>query len=193
MDKSRNWLLIAGISLPVVLLLLFVGFAKIARQYVEPAQYELYFSSYYYTSNNSHPRVQLTYSVVDERVQVHGRPNQYATSNRLYRLDPASGDISEVIFEVPKITAEAGETFVIAKLARVKVSGDFEAPDGYRLTDNYQRGPGLIGELFSSRRNTGLTLEKSGAAFHFDPPDTTNYGSVQFVGWILNDKVSIDE
>jgi hypothetical protein len=187
MGTTRNWLLIAGISLPVVLLGVFFLISVVAQQVVEPPSFDLYYNKYEYTATELVP-VQLTYSVVLDRLQVNGVANRTAYRNRLYRFDVRNQKSTEVTIEIPKTLTDGNAVIEVIALASARVSPEREAPDGFVFRNGRDRGPGLIGELFSSRNHQGFTLESSGATFHYETIGTSASSEIQFVGWVIGDE-----
>ncbi|MDH3644762.1 MAG: hypothetical protein OES38_21830, partial [Gammaproteobacteria bacterium] len=77
----------------------------------------------------------------------------------------------------------------VPKLAGVRISSDTTAPDGYQFRSGYQRGPGLIGEIFYRDRSGAFTIEKLGVVHRIEDPNSAySYGQAQFLGWVLSDE-----
>ena len=187
MTTTRNWLLITGISLPMLLMGVFLVISTVARQIVDPPSYDLYYSKYRYASTEVTP-VQLTYRVVGDRLQVSGVANGNAYHNRLYRFDSRSQKSTQVTIAIPEIVTDGNTLIEVPALATVRVSNEREAPDGFIFRNRRDRGPGLIGQLFSNRNHTGFTLERSGATFHYETNENSRDGAIQFIGWVVADE-----
>jgi hypothetical protein len=188
MAQQRNWFLIAGVSLPAVLLLGFFGYTYLARGVVEPPAFDLYFSTYVDRAITQHAT--LHYSMKDERVVVRVTPSNNVNWNQgIYRFDHETLEATLVEIEIPRELVEGTQTIEVPALSSVRISADTTAPDGYTFRSGYNRGPGLIGEIFYRDRSRSFTIEKLGVVHRIAAPDGRyGYGQAQFLGWVLTDE-----
>jgi hypothetical protein len=190
MAQQRNWFLIAGVSLPAVLLLGFFGYTYLARGVVEAPAFDLYFSTYVDRASNQPQHATLHYSMRDERIVVRATPANNVNWNQgIYRLDHETLEATLVEIEIPLELLEGTQTIEVPALNNVRISADTTAPDGYQFRSGYNRGPGLIGAIFYRDRSRSFTIEKLGIVHRIQAPDGIyGYGQAQFLGWVLDDE-----
>ena len=79
---------------------------------------------------------------------------------------------------------EPARTVVIDALRDVRIIEGVRAPDGYVFEYRYDRGPGLVGEIFGmGRYGARAALVKDGRVVPVDVPPPHAYG-IEPLGWI---------
>ena len=190
-NRQRNWLLIAGVSLPAVLLLGFFAYTYLARGVVEPVGYDLYFSTFLNRTISQPQHATVQFTMEDERIVVRATPvaNGVYWNQGIFHLDHESFEVTEIEIEIPAELEAGSQVIEVPKLAGVRISSDTTAPDGYQFRSGYQRGPGLIGEIFYRDRSRAFTIEKLGVVHRIEDPNSAySYGQAQFLGWVLSDE-----
>ena len=183
-----NIALIAGISLPLILTLVFFLSTQIGEISEDPPQYKLVFATHYHSYNTSHiyrlsvedQRLRYKYFPPDEDQDylVHSAP-------QLYVYDPALDETREI--ELPDIPNPREEMDVIVEeLAEARMSKSAESPDGYVFEYEYRGGGNLMTELFGGgyRNRSHYTLRKG--SHRIRVPQAYRYDS-HFVGWIIEE------
>ena len=185
----QNAALVAGISLPIVVVIFFLLATSIPRWLVDPPQYDFLF-----VRNHAYPtaRSQLRHEIdVDENHHLRVRAflkskNQYVPSVGLFLFEHQTRDVREISLPIAEIE-EADETGVVVEVAALKdwfIDTHRIAPDGYEVIDPGSNRYGLLG-LFSGRSRRSLSYGKSGAVFPLPPSlDRGAYGP-RFLGWII--------
>ena len=185
---GRNWALIAGVSLPVVMLIGFIAYSYVARSVAEPPQYDAVFSIYAGGPDEPEHSVNLSYTV--EKDQIVARASQLPPGARwtqaLYRLDHASLRSQRISLTVPDEVEGYAQPVTVPELETLRVLAAARAPDGYRFRSGYDGGPGIIGMLFNPRRQGGITVEKLGVVHRvLDENGEPFTGYAQFLGWVV--------
>jgi hypothetical protein len=109
---------------------------------------------------------------------------------RLYRLDPATGELHEL--EIPEpgdpLVTGGKQELPVRGLEDVRLDEEPRAPDGYEFESSHSGGAGLFGELFSrGDRRARYVVQKHGRRINVPQPNTDAYGyvHVDFIGWAI--------
>ena len=188
--NGSNWTLIAGVSLPVIVLIGFLLYSYIARQTAEPPGYDAIFSMYINAGGEALQQANLSYSVEGDRIVVSasGRalPAVLRSTQALYRLDHETLTATRITFDEPEQVTGSNQVIEVPELDGLRVTPEIVAPDGYRFRSGYDRGPGIIGALFSPRRSGGVTIEKLGVVHRLNTPEKVEFsGYARFLGWVV--------
>lgn len=191
----ENLVLLAGITLPVVMMVGFLIASSLPQSLANPPQYDLVFfvDDYNSGSGNNLP-VTVSFVVKNGTLFAQYVPviagNSYGYWKKIYRFEAATRTIREIPFGLPSnlamITSFREEP--VAGLENVRLDTRLQAPDGYELATDDYRGNGLIGELFW-RSGTGRPRLRNGASsvpleLAADTQYYT-YGNLQFLGWVV--------
>jgi len=191
---ARNLTLIVGVSLPLLLVLLFWVAMIIPRLTVEAPQYDLVLSSQFYYPEGRQLNGSLDFQVEDG--QLFARFNEspvYPRANgdiqavaipvpRLYYFASASGSLREIEYAIPEAPWD-GELIPVTGLSGAVLARENQAPDGYRFDNSYHGSRGFL-FLFDGYRYSAK-IEKDGRAVKIPSIDQNNaYGSYSFVGWL---------
>ena len=175
-------------SLPALTLALFLAYSYVARGMAEPPAFDAIFSMYLNDPGAQLVSANLAYSVEGERIVVKASalPTGVRWNQALFRLDHQTLTIKRIEIEIPDDIEGYAQIIDVPVLADLTVSRETRAPDGYRLRSGYDRGPGLIGELFGPRRRGEISIEKLGVVHRIERPDGADFmGPVQFLAWII--------
>ncbi len=189
-DFARhNAALVAGISLPIVVVIFFLLATSVPRWLVDPPQYDfLFVRNHAYGTGRSQLRHEID---VDENHHLRVRAfrklkNQYVPSVGLFLFEHQTRNVREISLPIAEI-AEADETGVVVEVPALKdqfIDSRRIAPDGYEVIDPGSNWYGLLG-LFSGRNRRGLSYGKSGAVFPLPPSHDRGAYGARFLGWIL--------
>lgn len=183
--SGNRWLLIAGVALPALLLVGFVGYSQIASRVTDPPAYDALFSVF---SAREADAANLNFSVEAERVITHASmlPEGARWTQVLYRFRHQTMQVERVETLVSAELNARPRIVEVPTLTGLRVSARPVAPDGYRFRSGLDRSPGLIGELFSPRRRGEISIEKIGVTHRLELPGDPGVGaSAQFLGWVL--------
>lgn len=183
----KNAALLAGIFLPLLLILLVWGAQKIAEVSVPDPQYALVYCDcgHYWNGNTFDVRVEngriMASSKVAERkdgsvgrgdfllVYVNGATGERKTARLLEPVEAAPGSV---------VTIPIPEPF-----ASLKIHEGEKAPDGYQVEglSNDYRG-GISREVFGGQNRGKIVVSKNGRniALRTDAP---YWGSIKILGW----------
>ncbi|MEO8482769.1 MAG: hypothetical protein ABI634_11200 [Acidobacteriota bacterium] len=188
-DRPRaSAFLIAAVVLPLLVVAVFLVASAVPRWTVAPPQYDLLLRA---DSSYSPARSQTFVNVVvrDGHVVADVQPLQPNTDPRqpaLFLFDHRTLSVTAVRLELPSRLddGEASRTIPIAQLAQRRVLDAASAPDGYAFDTRYQRGPGLVGDIFGMNRyGSRVAIAKGGRVVPMSIPEPDRY-SIQPVGWL---------
>lgn len=184
----ENLMIVVGISLPVLVTLLFVLASVLPGLYATPPAHDLLLTLHGRTSA-SQSTVRLNFVLEDHRVRVRvSKEDQpaYVSNPRLFRYDHASGEVREISISIPEDTADGAE-LEVPGVSDLKVDGSLRAPDGYEFRGR-RRGGGLMTELFGgSRRNADVSIANNGAVIRIRLPTVDYwYNEVRFLAWVVD-------
>ncbi len=182
--SKDNLVIVIGISLPLLVILLFLLATTTPKFLVAPPQYDFLFTSFVSAYPNV-PPARVNIDVYQGQVRARIYRNQGAQVTRLFLFDHNTSNIREIPISIPghADTLENGTEIQIPELKGLKLSASLQAPDGYEFRGPDYRGGGIIPELLGMRRRRRATIARGGAVIPLplDPP----YYSVLFLGWIV--------
>lgn len=149
---KRHGFVIAGVGLPLLLVLAFLVSRGAARVLVEDPRHALVFSIVDGYPTGESERV-CDVAVVDGRLLARwsaAAKASYPPTQRVYRFDPASDELTELaVPEAGDLAAAGGHVELpIAGLEGAQLAPGPRAPDGWEFETVYG-GRGLFGELFN--------------------------------------------
>lgn len=185
---KRHAFLLAGVGLPLLLVLTLVVARALPRFLVEDPRYEVVYLVHgtHYDAND---RRTLSVTPEDGGLVARWALAEHATylmRPRVYRVDVAGDRVVELLVPEPDdLEALGGEQVLpIEGLEDVRLDPRALAPDGYAFSSRYGGGGGLFGELFyGGSRGLRVRLEKDGR--RVDVPQLAEQGSVRFLGWAV--------
>ena len=191
----ENFVLIVGLTLPVLLMIGFMIFATLPQQLSDPPRYDLVFSTTDYSSSRSSLPVNVNLVVRDGKLHAqyvaYEPPGNYGNSwRKLYIYEAGTQKVRQLTFGYPddmdKIVGTREE--LVATTENLTLDTTLESPDGYQLSyEGYSRS-GLFNELFwGGGYSNEPRLRKGASSIRLAPSDSNTYfyyGDVQFVGWV---------
>lgn len=189
---KRHGFLIAGVALPILVVVLFVLARTLPRLWVEDPRYDLVYgirSSYGARSQ----LVDCDLAVVDGRLRVRWvklKDPSYQDPPHLYRLHPASEAVEEIPLPEPEDVEclEGTLDLFVAGLEGFRLDRSPRSPDGYEFDESAGDGSGLLSELLVDRsRRARTVIRKGGRVIVLPRTDEAGYGyaPVQFLGWLV--------
>lgn len=185
----ENAALVAGVLLPVIVVILFLLSSWIPKLLVDPPQYDfLYAEDGNYYGNPSPWRYEITLDSQNHLLvkAFLTKPDVYTPGARLFLFEHEGGNVREIALPAPESAAggEAGIVVEIPEFQNQYIDPSRISPDGYSLVDNNRSSRGLFG-LFYSGNTRGLAISKNGAVFEAaDNRGQYWYGS-RLIGWIV--------
>jgi hypothetical protein len=188
----ENFVLALGIALPFVLMLAFIGLQASQKAMNDPPRYKAVFAvNPYYTNNGPFEAAVDDNGKLAVRFHAPKDTEPYARDRRpltVYIYDPATGGTDTVTVESPTMIQD-GATMSIPlpdRLGKLTLDKSRTAPDGYAFERRAYHNGNLFTELFTTRPSYSgeqFVLSKNG--YRVVIPDTYEYGSEQFLGWVV--------
>ncbi len=188
---KENLVLAIGLTLPLLLIVLFFVATVIPKSMATPPQYEMLFTTVHYDYQNA-ADYQFDFSVKNHQLMVKAKKsdekNRNFNAKRLMAYDGKTETVREISFDTAKAGAAAvnGEV-VLDETKAMRVDTDNTSPDGYVLEGPNYGGGGLVGGMIGGGyRNNAYRLTKGSVAYKV--PNTQQnyyYNQMQFVGWVV--------
>lgn len=184
---KEHAVLVAGIALPLLLIIAFGLARTIPESTVEDPKYRAVFATqpyYYYDSfayNVENGKLKVTYKAPKENYK-----GPQKIQPKIYIFDGATQKTETITLEVPKNAKSTSETSVpLKEFDTLKLTADETSPDGYIFQpQSYGRGS-FITDVFSyNSRSTPAALAKEGRLISILPLRNTYNGDVRFIGWV---------
>lgn len=187
-----HFVLIAGISLPLVLSLVFFISARVDIQNFPPPQYSFVIASNNYNTHN--PKYPYKFKIDSDGVlNFHYHPpadgERSWAEPRLYVFNPGTQTMKEIA--LPDYNPDKKSKQAIPDLKNKKLDRSQKSPDGYQFISEYRRG-NLMTELFGGGYNHRYRnmLEKDGYKYKLDIHPAQNLRLTydnSFIGWIVEE------
>ncbi len=188
---KENFVLVVGVSLPVVVVVLFVVASGLPKKWVAPPRHSFVFTTDDYSHRNRAP-VTVNFDVHEGRLRarVYKSPeNHSGYEPKLYLYDHQQQAVRRLTVDLPKDLEhiEDGAEARVAGTAGWEIDTSHKAPDGYEFRDQYHRR-GLVGEIFYSGSRRRQAIVKSGAVYPIPDPDGRYYSHINFLGWVVGER-----
>jgi len=189
---KRHGFLIAGVALPILVVVVFVLARTLPRLWVEDPRYDVVYGVRSSFGARSRP-VDADLSVVDGRLRVRWQKTQnpiYLDPPRLYRLHPSTEVVEEIPLPEPEDVERLEGTLdlSITGLEGFRIDTSPRSPDGYEFDGSPGGSSGLLSELLVDRnRRARSVIRKGGRVIVLPRTDDAGYGysPVQFLGWLV--------
>lgn len=192
---KKNFVLILGVSLPVLLILVF-AVAQGLTKLVDPPEYTAVFAL-----ESQYMATQLFQFEVDEEGKLDvdfkftGHTPDITAYNyfaRVFLFDPKTNKVEHFDFRPPD-DYEMGEKIILEvpeKLSGLILSSNPISPDDYVVEQASRSGGNIFTELFGygNRYRYGYVLKKDGRTIPV-PTANTYYGQFTFIGWVIEEDV----
>lgn len=191
---KENFVLVIGMTLPVMLIVLFFVASVIPKSMGTPPQYEMLFSISRFDYQNRLPN-NVDFVVKDGVLKVRITKNDIKDNNlkfkKLMAYDGKTDSVKEISFDISKIGDVAdGTEIILDETKNMTIDPSNKAPDGYAFDGPSYGSGGLATELFSGGyRNQGYRVKKGSVGYKL--PNTSRdyyYDNVQFIGWVVAKK-----
>jgi len=194
-----NFVLIVGLTLPVVLMAGFLALSALPRSLSDPPRHDLIFAVPDYSVPPGRLSVAVRFIVEDgvltaQYTRVAQEPGGYYGGGwkKLYRYEAGWQTVRELPFPIPDDVASIASVRedVVAATKDLKLDTSARAPDGYELEDRTNRG-GLLTDIFWRRSASEPRLRKGASSVPLRTGDgrTAFYaGNIEFIGWVVGAK-----
>lgn len=184
----ENYALVAGIALPLILMVLFLVAGKTAEMTVAPPQHDVLFvGDYYYGNSNSMYLVRVENNKLVIRVNPPQNPNDPRPQPpRLWRYDHVTGTSKPLPIDFSNVKDGVVADPYLETLNQSKLSDTPISPDGYTLEQHRGGNGGLPGEIFGFGRgyhyDANYTLVKKPRVVPLNPSESIY--QAQFLAWV---------
>ncbi len=181
---KNNIALIAGISLPVLLVIVFWIATAIPRMTVADPQYDMIYSADYYDHNGPFKGT-ISLEVRDGglRATYHSTDSQSLRSTpRIYYFDVSSGSTHELSLNIPT-DLQDGQELAIPEASGLELSKKSIAPDGYSFDGSYSSRSGFF--FFNSGYRYRGLIRKDGRAVKIPTHGHQYQGNLRFLAWVV--------
>ena len=188
---KENLVLVIGLSLPILLIVLFFLATVVPKSLSTPPQYEMLFTTLKYEYENS-PAYLVDFKVVNHQLMAAVKKNNDKSRNynskKLMAYNPKTETVREITIDLAKAAEANIDEVVLAETKDLKVDSSVVSPDGYQLDGSRYSNSGLIAGLFGvGSRNSGYRLKKGAVAYKVQTTQPDYYYSdFKFVGWVVN-------
>jgi hypothetical protein len=188
---KENLVLAIGLTLPLLLIVLFFVASVLPKAMGTPPQYEMLYSTTKYEYQKS-PDYMVDFKVKDKKIMVSSKKlddkNNNGNSTKLMAYDGKTETVREIAIDNAKTGAAAvnGE-ILLDETKDLTIDTNPTSPDGYVLEGPNYSGGGLVGGMFGGGyRNGGYRLKKGAVGYKLPnlQPDYY-YNNIQFLGWIV--------
>lgn len=190
---KENLVLVIGLSLPILLIVIFFLATVIPKSFGTPPQYEMLFTTLKYEYETS-PVYLVDFKVFNHqlvaKVKKNDNKNRNYNAKKLMAYNAKTETMREISIDLAQ-AAEAGDGDVILEETKgLKIDAAMVSPDGYQLEGSNYGNSGLVGGLFGGgNRNSGYRIKKGAVAYKVQTaqPDYY-YNDFKFIGWIISQK-----
>lgn len=186
---KENIVLLIGISLPILLMIIFILASTLPKLWVAAPKYDFLYISYSY---NNTPSIIINVDINDRKLQItarHDPANKPSQTPRLFIYEMQKQTSREITIPMPNITPNTTQLIpiIIPELQNATIDTSWKSPDGFSLFSQYQYGGGDFNGLFFSSydKNNAFTLKKDGYVMKISFPQVNIY-NVRFLGWIIS-------
>ncbi len=192
---KENAVLVAGVALPLMLVVLFTFARALPAKNVADPQYRAVYAvqSYYYAGYNyaykinDDGKLEVTMNAPARNAPPYTDSDIPADAQKakLYLFDGAKNKTEEVELDLPKMDKDTKSVKIPVKEFDTLTLASGEAPDGYKFREESYSGSSLITEIFTYRNHrTPRAIVKDGRAI---PLENQAYGNFTFIGWVTKE------
>jgi hypothetical protein len=185
----ENYALVVGITLPLLLMLVFFIAGNVAKTTIPDPKYDAIFVSNYNEGPNQPYDIRLDDGKISIRRRDVKEEYQYSNWPEIYRFDHAMQTSRKIDIDFKNVVNGRVADPDLDALNQGELSGDEASPDGYKL-EYYSRssGGGIAGEFFGFGRRYGepYVLKKDARIVPLKPAQPVY--SAKFLAWITGGK-----
>lgn len=186
---KQNLVLVTGLTLPLLLIVLFFAATVIPKMMGTPPQYDMLFTTMHYDYQNP-PDYLVDFSIKNQQVIATIKQNAHKDSNRQSRklmvFDAKSETVREIPIDIVNAAklAQDGEVLV-AETKSMVIDASSVSPDGYMLEGPNYAGSGLMSGIFGGGyRNSGYRIKKGSVGYPVPNTQQHYYNQIQLIGWV---------
>lgn len=187
---KENLVLVIGLSLPILLVVVFFVATVVPKSFSTPPLYELLFTTQKYEYENS-PVYLVDFKVVNHQlvstIRKNDDKNRNYNSKKLMAYNAQTETVREITIDLAK-AAQAGDSkeVILDETKDLEIDASPVSPDGYQLDGSNYGNSGLLGGLFGvGHRNSGYRIKKGAVAYKVETQQDDYYSDFKFVGWVI--------
>lgn len=182
---KENFALVAGIALPLVLIVLFFAAGKVTQSTVPDPQYDAVIVTNYYPEATNNPwdiSVHNGNIVIKEKAVKEGVTPRTQKPD-FYVLDHKTMATRKLAIDLSKAKDGSIDSPALAKINESRIDGNRTSPDGYTFEYNYRSGGGIFNELFFDSRYRRRYVLRNGVRTIPIKSDRYYY-KTEVLGWV---------
>ncbi len=189
---KENLVLVVGLTLPLLLILLFFVASVIPKVFSAPPQYEMLFTTSRYDYQSPHD-YRLDFLVKNQKLivkvrKIDTKERMSYDTKLLMAYDGKTETVREINVDMTQAAAVGdGNEAVLQETSSWLIDESRVSPDGYVLDGPSYRDGGLVGGIFGGGyHNGGFRLKKGSVGYKI--PDTQGayyYNQLHFIGWVI--------
>lgn len=189
---KENFVLVAGLALPVVLVAVFLLATALPRSMSVPPKYNLLFQMEQYGTTAQPYLTDLFVRDGQLRARLKKADANAYNAKKLYVYDAKAQSVREIPYTITQVTPELvdGTEVLIPETEKYKLDSQTTAPDGYSFSAGNTGHSGLINEIFvGGGYRSHYYLSKGSVSWKL--PEMNNqpyYYNINFLGWIVGEK-----
>lgn len=187
---KENLVLVIGLSLPILLVVVFFLATVVPKSFSTPPQYELLFTIQKYEYENS-PVYLVDFKAENHQLVATVKKNDDKARNynskKLMAYNAKTETVREITIDLAKAAqAGDGKEVILNETKDLKIDASPVSPDGYQLDGSHYGNSGLLGGLFGvGHRNSSYRIKKGAVAYKVETQQDDYYSDFKFVGWVI--------
>ncbi len=188
---KENLVLVLGLTLPLLLIVLFFFASILPKMLGEPPQYAMLFVSTNYQYNDKVDYI-LDFDIDNERVVVKLKDKEdkkYSSerTEKLFVYDGKSQTVREIKVDDSGLIKNV--EVPVAEASKMVVDSSRISPDGYTFSGRQYGSRGLIGGLFGGSGRSNHRIVKGNVSYKL-PINWPRYyyNQLTFLGWVVENK-----
>jgi len=190
-DSQKKVCLWLGVSLPIILAVLFFMAVSIPKLLVADPEFSFIYMKSEWRSNAT-SEVQFKHRIANGKLTIQAKKadkntSKYRTYYIFYIFDKKTLSSREISLSIPDDSAFEKNKWLnleVPELQKVKLNTDETAPDGYKFTPPSRAGVYSPLSMFWNV-DTHTILYKKGRIVKVSYDETSYFESPTFIGWIL--------
>lgn len=184
-EIKKNWALIVGLLLPILMVGVFYVVPYITGIFVAPPQYDFLYSSKDYSYGDA--VLIKDFKIMNDFliVKIKNSYNHPQKIPSIYRFEVKTMRSYPIHFtDLDELLPHEQKEFILKGISIKEFNQSTTAPDGYEIKkpDNFN----FLGGLFFSQQNSFLfAISKNGRVIPIKKTLRTSYYSTNFLGWLI--------
>lgn len=186
---KENFVLVVGLTLPVLLVIAFLIANALHGSMGPPPQYEMLFETTRYDGSPQPYSVDFSVkkNVLEARIWKHNVPTANIRK-KLMVYDGKTQSVRELTYDMPNLDTTGPTEVVLNEFKNIKVDSSTKAPDGYEFDrGGYNGNGGIVTDIFGGGYGSYTArVTKDGSSYKI-PDNGNRYYSydIEFLGWII--------